>query len=825
MFSKARGTQYDTSQTKQRFSIKKFKFGAASVLVGLLFLGMNSHSVLADESSAMSAEVTQAAEVKPEVTATQPTSDVISLEVDTTTSAMSSTDVSHSNSTVSAEPIVGTNAEDVAVPETHKEANKTLPVASSSTSEVTDQKSTAENQASEIAVSSSKQVETAKNDATETQRVSNSHLSNVKDLDIENMTFADLEKLVNVDNISSIDFKKYPQLKTVFEQAVIANSAVANWPKVGEVSAKDYILTNGIDDYREQLGHVRRQTVLSQTINDHPVLRKEDSIAPIDASKNPVMVKGTGYGFGGIPINYEVKAQKNGNKVDFTITYHAENSKEHFRNDFFLYPGSGYNINGEIDVTVTTNGKNQTLKLGKGYSTQAPGALGLKSPAEWSGGNPKATSPRTPQVITFSLPIKDQSGDLSTRLMVTAYSAQIGGNKTHDPYSNDNYYYGNAPLDVDFNPDYQQGTTEVTEEISPSTLYIPTTELAEGETQIVSEGTSGTKTTTYRTHQFGNQTLLGLPIGKPKIKEPSPRIVKVGISQENMSQFPRGPKGERGETGAQGPMGPAGPAGERGEQGPKGDAGAQGPMGPAGPKGERGETGAQGPEGPAGKDGERGERGETGPKGDRGEQGPAGKDGEAGAQGPMGPAGPKGDRGETGSQGPVGPVGPKGETGPKGERGEQGPAGKDGLSPTITTKPGADDNSTDVTITIPGKEDTTINIKNGRDGLDGKTPKVDSLRLEEQGITVVTFYIDTNNDGKYTPGVDDIIQSELIKDGKDGKTPTVEQTPIKDASGKTIGTTIIVKDGDGKEVSRSNVLNGKDGVSPKITVTPGKDKD
>ncbi|HEN4475882.1 TPA: YSIRK-type signal peptide-containing protein, partial [Streptococcus agalactiae] len=63
MFSKARGTQYDASQTKQRFSIKKFKFGAASVLVGLLFLGMNSHSVLADESSAMSAEVTQAAEV------------------------------------------------------------------------------------------------------------------------------------------------------------------------------------------------------------------------------------------------------------------------------------------------------------------------------------------------------------------------------------------------------------------------------------------------------------------------------------------------------------------------------------------------------------------------------------------------------------------------------------------------------------------------------------------------------------------------------------------------------------------------------------------
>ncbi|HGA4559187.1 G5 domain-containing protein [Streptococcus pyogenes] len=129
-------------------------------------------------------------------------------------------------------------------------------------------------------------------------------------------------------------------------------------------------------------------------------------------------------------------------------------------------------------------------------------------------------------------------------------------------------------------------------------MYIPTTTLKEGETEVVSEGTLGTKTTTYRTHQFGNQTFLGLPIGKPEIKEPSPRIVKVGISQENMSQFPRGPKGDRGETG---------PAGERGEQGPKGDAGAQGPMGPAGPAGERGEKGEQGKQGLPGTPGLKGD--------------------------------------------------------------------------------------------------------------------------------------------------------------------------------------------------------------------------
>ncbi|MCD0066754.1 hypothetical protein HK290_00050, partial [Streptococcus agalactiae] len=65
---------------------------------------------------------------------------------------------------------------------------------------------------------------------------------------------------------------------------------------------------------------------------------------------------------------------------------------------------------------------------------------------------------------------------------------------------------------ADFNPNYRGGTTRVTEEIPPSTLYIPTTTLTEGETEVVSEGTPGTNTTVHRTHQFGNQTFLGLPI-------------------------------------------------------------------------------------------------------------------------------------------------------------------------------------------------------------------------------------------------------------------------------------------------------------------------
>lgn len=34
--------------------------------------------------------------------------------------------------------------------------------------------------------------------------------------------------------------------------------------------------------------------------------------------------------------------------------------------------------------------------------------------------------------------------------------------------------------------------------------------------------------------------------------------------------------------------------------------------------------------------------------------------------------------------------------------------------------------------------------------------------------TIVTFYTDENNDGKYTPGTDELLGSEMIKDGAKG---------------------------------------------------------
>ena len=63
----------------------------------------------------------------------------------------------------------------------------------------------------------------------------------------------------------------------------------------------------------------------------------------------------------------------------------------------------------------------------------------------------------------------------------------------------------------------------------------------------------------------------------------------------------------------------------------------------------------------------------------------------------------------------------------------KGDKGEDGKTPEITTKPGADGKSTDVTITVPGKDPVTVNIKDGKDGKDGKSlvakKKVTRLRF------------------------------------------------------------------------------------------------
>ena len=190
-----------------------------------------------------------------------------------------------------------------------------------------------------------------------------------------------------------------------------------------------------------------------------------------------------------------------------------------------------------------------------------------------------------------------------------------------------------------------------------------------------------------------------------------------------------------------------------------------------------------------------------------------------------GPQGLKGDKGQDGIQGPQGPRGPQGEVGP------QGPKGEDGKTPEVTVKPGKDGNSSDITFTVPGKNSVTVNVKNGENGLNGKTPKVDLLRVEGQNgnpsHTIVTFYTDENGDGRYTPGTDELLGSEMIKDGEKG------------ADGRDGKSLVAVKTGTETKVYQEDPANpgqplnpekplavikdGLNGVSPTVTAVRKED--
>ena len=193
--------------------------------------------------------------------------------------------------------------------------------------------------------------------------------------------------------------------------------------------------------------------------------------------------------------------------------------------------------------------------------------------------------------------------------------------------------------------------------------------------------------------------------------------------------------------------------------------------------------------------------------------------------------------------------------------------GEKGDSPEISTKPGADGNSTDITITTPGKDPITVNVKNGtngtngRDGLNGKsliakkegnetkiyvedpanpgqpldTTKplatiLDGLKGEkgdkgDNGKNGAdgkspTVTVTDNGDGTHTITIhnpDNSESSTIVRNGENGKTATI--TTIENPDGSH---TITVTNPDG--TSKETVIkNGKDGKTPKVEVTDNND--
>ena len=206
--------------------------------------------------------------------------------------------------------------------------------------------------------------------------------------------------------------------------------------------------------------------------------------------------------------------------------------------------------------------------------------------------------------------------------------------------------------------------------------------------------------------------------------------------------------------------------------------------------------------------------------------------------------------------------------GPQGEQGQKGENGKDGRAPKIKVEDIAKSAGTTsvssrsgIRITVYDDKnnndefdegDTVLNTKevyngtDGRNGVDGQTPKVKAERDEAKKQTTLTFYIDKDGDGNYTEGTDTLVQASIVKDGQDGAAGQAGRDGKEVLNGKVDPTPRDGKDGDSFVntvtgdvfVKKNNTWeqagnikgpkgdkgeNGKDGFTPEVTVTDNHD--
>lgn len=604
-----------------------------------------------------------------------------------------------------------------------------------------------------------------------------------------------------------------------------------------------------------------------------------------DISRGSHTFRGNGNSRGGNPIHFDVTTTRVGNRVEFSIAYSGPG--EFVNNNFLLDKGNGF---GEPSrATISTNRlRDQTKDIRKGANFVSHSSYSLTSAVETNSN----------QTIRFSLPIANPNGDLSVRLRPVTFNVgqgESGSATSNDPYSNSNYYFREKPLLLDANPNGGTNNKTVSEDIDFQTVYLPTSKLPEGQTRLVREGEKGQRQIIYKVHQLGNETILGLPISNSVIKEVKPRIMQIGVAKDLIDTVkPRvdqnkvgdtnnltfyldndgngvytegvdelvqkiaikdGAKGEKGVQGERGLTGAQGQAGRDGKDVLNGKVNPQPNQGKNGDKYINTETGdvyvknngnwdkegnIKGPKGDKGADGAKGEKGDQGERGLTGAQGAKGADGAVGRDGRDGKDVLNGKANPEAHQGKDGDKYVNTETGDvfvknngnwdkegniKGPKGDKGERGEDGKTPEVTVTPGKDGHSTDITFTVPGKDPVTVNVKDGENGLNGKTPKVDLLRVQGKNgnpsHTIVTFYTDENNDGKYTPGTDELLGSEMIKDGAKG------------ADGRDGKSLLTVKDGKETKVYQEDPANpgqplnpekplavirdGVDGKSPTVT--------
>ncbi|VLA25651.1 collagen-like surface-anchored protein [Streptococcus pneumoniae] len=584
---------------------------------------------------------------------------------------------------------------------------------------------------------------------------------------------------------------------------------------------------------------------------NQPVTNLGNNTVFTDISRGSHTFRGNGNSRRGNPIHFDVTTTRVRNRVDFSIRYSGPG--EFVNNNFILDKGNGFGEPSRATVS-TPKLRDQVKNISKGGNFVSHSGYSLEAAVETS----------TNQTIKFSLPIANPNGDLSVRLRPVTFNVgqgESGSATSNDPYSNSNYYFREKPLLLDANPNGGTNNKTVSEDIDFQTVYLPTSKLPEGQTRLVREGEKGQRQIIYKVHQLGNETILGLPISNSVIKEVKPRIMQIGVAKDLIDTVkPRVDQNKVGDTNNltfyldnDG----NGVYTEGVDELVQKIAIKDGAKGEKGVQGERGLTGAQGQ---AGRDGvtptvtvkdnkNDGTHTITINDGRGNVASTVVRDGFDGASPLVATQRNEADKTTTvifyydqngNNQFDAGDTKLKEVVIADGKQGPKGDKGQDGFTPEVTV---TDNNNGTHTITITqpdNKPSLTTIVKNG---VDGQTPKVKAERDDAKKQTTLTFYIDKDGDGNYTAGKDELVQTTVVKDGqdgaagasgRDGKEVLNGKVDPKENQGKDGDTFVNTQTGD-VFVKKGNTWEpagnikgpkgerGEDGKTPEVTVTPGKD--
>ncbi|VMU92100.1 G5 domain family [Streptococcus pneumoniae] len=582
---------------------------------------------------------------------------------------------------------------------------------------------------------------------------------------------------------------------------------------------------------------------------NQPVTNLGNNTVFTDISRGSHTFRGNGNSRRGNPIHFDVTTTRVRNRVDFSIRYSGPG--EFVNNNFILDKGNGFGEPSRATVS-TPKLRDQVKNISKGGNFVSHSGYSLEAAVETS----------TNQTIKFSLPIANPNGDLSVRLRPVTFNVgqgESGSATSNDPYSNSNYYFREKPLLLDANPNGGTNNKTVSEDIDFQTVYLPTSKLPEGQTRLVREGEKGQRQIIYKVHQLGNETILGLPISNSVIKEVKPRIMQIGVAKDLIDTVkPRVDQKKVGDTNNltfyldnDG----NGVYTEGVDELVQKIAIKDGAKGEKGVQGERGLTGAQGQ---AGRDGvtptvtvkdnkNDGTHTITINDGRGNVASTVVRDGFDGASPLVATQRNEADKTTTvifyydqngnneldasdkklkeviiadGAKGEQGLQGRDGAQGPKGEQGNPGTPGKDGKS-LIAVKNGTE---TKVYVEDPARPGQPLNpnqplatITDGRNGTNGQSPTITATRSVQNGKNGVLVTI--------TP-VGGRPQTTFVEDGQkgaDGKTPTVTITEgqngthtltVHNPGSPDVTTTI--RDGATGQAGRDgkDVLNGKVNPQP-----------